>query len=121
MILVVDDERMIRTLITRALQTRGYTVLDACNGHEALALARGYKGTIHLTITDVRMPGLPADEFVAQLRGDRPMVRVIYISGQFSSADLSSGLPGQQAAILPKPFSPTTLTTRVREILDAEE
>ena len=116
-ILVVEDEEMIRALCLRILRLRGYTVLEASNGREALAIAERHRGAIHLLISDMVMPEMGGKELVQQLLPARPEMKVLFLSGYADDSLAGSRLPKADAAFLLKPFSPRALTAKVRDIL----
>ena len=113
-ILVADDEVMIRNLVTLLLQAHGYGVLSASDGQEALELSRKYPGTIELVITDVEMPRLNGMDLRARLLEERPGIRVIVMSGKEAGDILSQNV---NLPFLPKPFDGQALLARVGEIL----
>jgi DNA-binding response OmpR family regulator len=115
-ILVADDEALIRNLVTLLLQHDGYLVLSAADGHEGLELSRKYPGTIDLVITDMDMPRMNGTEMWAHLLEERPGIKVLVMSG----ADISE-IVRQNADLpfLPKPFDGQTLKARVRAVLAA--
>ena len=80
-ILVADDEVLIRNLVTLLMQREGYFVLSAADGQEGLELSRKYPGTIDLVITDVQMPRLNGTDLCAHLLEDRPGIKVLVMSG----------------------------------------
>jgi len=115
-ILVADDEALIRNLVTLLLQQVGYFVLSAADGHEGLELSRTYPGKIDLLITDVNMPRMNGTDLCAHLREERPGIKVLVMSG----ADISEILrKNANMPFLPKPFDGETLKAAVREILAA--
>jgi len=115
-ILVADDEVMIRNLVTILLQRQNYIVLSASDGQEGLELSRKYPGTIDLVITDVQMPRLNGMDLCTHLLKERPGIKVIVMSG----ADMSE-IVSQNANLpfLPKPFDGEALLERVRALLAA--
>jgi CheY-like chemotaxis protein len=113
-ILVADDEVMVRNLVTILMQTEGYFVLAAADGHEALELSRKYPGTIHLVITDVQMPRLNGTDLCARLLEERPGIKVLVMSGADMTEIVSQNV---NLPFLPKPFDGETLKARVRAIL----
>ncbi|MGB7761373.1 MAG: response regulator [Bryobacteraceae bacterium] len=115
-ILVADDEPLIRNLVTLLMQREGHLVLSAANGHEGLELSRQYPGSIELVITDVQMPRLNGTDLCAHLIVERPGIKVLMMSG----ADMDE-ITSQNANLpfLPKPFDGKTLVARVRAILAA--
>ena len=79
--LVADDKAGVRKLASRILRTRGYSVLEAGSGAEALVVAPAWDGRIHLLITDVVMPGMDGWELARRLQDERPGLKTLYISG----------------------------------------
>jgi CheY-like chemotaxis protein len=118
-ILLVEDEEAVRTFARRALENGGYRVLMAASGADALELARGHEGPIHLLLTDVVMPGISGRELAEQLVAVRPDVRVVYTSGYTDDETVRHGVREAETAFLQKPFSPEQLARRVREVLNA--
>ena len=117
-IMLVEDQPEVRRLAARVLRGRGYDVLEASGGEEALALAAAHRGRLHLLVTDVVMPGMKGPEVAARLVAARPGLPVLYVSGY---ADEVLGPREDLLAkgmLLLKPFSPETLSARVRELLD---
>jgi DNA-binding response OmpR family regulator len=115
-ILVAEDEVMIRNLVTLLLQGHGYGVLSASDGQEALELSRKYPGTIELVITDIEMPRLNGMDLRAHLLEERPGTKVMVMSGRETGDILSQNVNLQ---FLPKPFDGEALLARVRAILGA--
>jgi signal transduction histidine kinase/CheY-like chemotaxis protein len=116
-ILVVEDEAGVRELACQFLRVKGYSVLEAGTGQEALELARRHSGTIHLLLSDVVMPKMNGAELATLLKTARPEIRVAFMSGysEFSRGDLGRLFP--EAPILQKPFSPASLVKIVREAI----
>ena len=115
-ILVADDDALIRNLVTLLMQQDGHFVLSAADGHEGLELSRQYPGSIDLVITDLQMPRLNGTDLCAHLMAERPGIKVLVMSG----ADITE-IVSQNANLpfLPKPFDGQTLKARVRAILAA--
>ena len=113
-ILLVEDEESVRQLVRETLESRGYRVLEAANGHTALALAAERKDPLHLVITDVVMPGLSGHELAQQLLAVRPDLKVLYLSGYAQDAFPPSE---SHKAFLQKPFTLQSLARKVREVL----
>ena len=115
-ILVADDEPLIRNLVTLLLQHDGYFVLSAADGHEGLELSRKYPGVIDLLITDVEMPRMNGTDLCGHLMEERPEIKVLVMSGKDISEIIrqNANMP-----FLPKPFDGQTLKARVREVLAA--
>ncbi len=117
-LLVVENEAPIRSLLSQGLERLGYTVLSAESGDVALALVQQHTGPIALVITDVVMPDMSGPELVRRLGAARPGLRTLFMSGY---ADDALGAENELPAdvnFIQKPFSPTALARRVREILD---
>jgi PAS domain S-box-containing protein len=115
-ILLVEDEDKVRAVLQQILANKGYRVLAAQSGEEALALARRHEGTIHLVLTDVTMPQMKGPELAARLLAERPRTRVIYMSGYNEEQ-----LPETGRICLQKPFVAPVLTHTVRAVLDSPE
>src|SRR5579872_1548509 len=113
-ILVADDEPLVRNLVTLLMQDEGYFVLSAADGHEGLELSRKYPGKIDLLITDVDMPRMNGTNLCGHLMEERPGIKVLVMSGADITEIVSynANLP-----FLPKPFDGQTLKARVRHIL----
>jgi CheY-like chemotaxis protein len=118
-VLVVEDEAPVRALAGRILRDRGYTVIEAPNGIEALRLAREFAGDIHLVLTDVVMPGMSGKELVTQLEALRPGIKALYISGYTDNAIIHKGMLDSDVAFLQKPFTIEILTRRVLETINS--
>lgn len=118
-ILLVEDDDVVRNLVRRVLESRGYRVLEARRGAEALDLVRAHGGPLHLLLTDVVMPEMSGRELARHVRGLHPRVRVLYISGYADEEHAHRGVHGPVAGHLSKPFTPEMLQEKVREILDA--
>ncbi|HEX6132631.1 MAG TPA: PAS domain S-box protein [Longimicrobiales bacterium] len=116
-ILLVEDEKSVRDLATRILQRRGYKVIAAADGNEAIEAAERAHGRIHLLLTDVIMPGLNGQDVAERVRALRPDVRVLFMSGYNEEAVLRHGVLAAGSAFIEKPFSPSALLDRVRAIL----
>jgi len=117
-ILVADDAPDILSLARDILKARGYTVLTANDGEEALRLAEGYAGPIHALLADVVMPGLTGPELAERLTGTRHETKVVFMSGYTTEVMGQYGLLHSTAPFLGKPFTPDLLVRKVREALD---
>ena len=118
-ILVVEDERLVRALTRRILKDRGYNVLDAPDGKEALSIAEKYAGEIHLVLTDVVMPGMSGKDLVSRLKSGRPGIKALYTSGYTDNAIVDNGMLESGVAFLQKPFAIEILARKVREVIDS--
>ncbi len=116
-ILLVEDQEGVRSLIRTILIEDGYRVLDAADGLEALTLAAGHPAGIDLLITDLQMPKMSGRELAGRLRQTRPETKVLLISGHTSEAVASESTLEAGVSFLPKPFTPSALAARVRELL----
>ncbi|HWM92197.1 MAG TPA: ATP-binding protein [Thermoanaerobaculia bacterium] len=114
-ILLVEDDGEVRRVLHQILVGKGYRVIQAESGDEALAMARMFRGPIHLLLTDVTMPRMKGPELASRLLADRSRTRVLYMSGYNDES-----LPAEET-ILQKPFPAQTLTQTIRSILDIEE
>jgi CheY-like chemotaxis protein len=97
----------------------GYNVLETAKGPDALALASGYDGNIDLLVTDLVMPEMSGTVLAEHLRQSRPNVKVLFISGYTDNALLRRGVLAHPVAFLQKPFTLSTLSRKVREVLDS--
>jgi len=120
-VLVVEDEDGVRSLVSRVLRGRGYTVLEAASGSTALEKVEEHDGSIDVVLTDVIMPGMSGPDLVRQLINDRPALRVIYMSGYTQDEVLHHGVRQDAASFLEKPMTPGALVAKVREVLDTAE
>jgi len=118
-LLLVEDEDSIREPATEILESRGYLVLPASGGAEALAIAQAHAGPIDLMITDVVMPGMNGNQLAEELRSLRPGMRVLFISGYPEDAIAHHGVLDAGKAFLQKPCPAAVLLRTVREVLDA--
>jgi PAS domain S-box-containing protein len=118
-ILLVEDEPAVRNLVERVLNSRGYHVLSAGHGGDALKLARARDGGIDLVLTDIVMPAMSGRELVDALRTTRPDVRVLYMSGYTDDEIVRRGLHDPTMAFIQKPFTAENLAVQVRKVLDA--
>ena len=117
-ILLVEDDSSLRKLTRRVLESKGYTLLEAASGEQALSLLRGHESPVHLLLTDVVMPGLSGRQVAEQVLQARPSVSILYMSGYTEDAVLRHGIASNEAPLLQKPFTPDALVRAVRERLD---
>jgi CheY-like chemotaxis protein len=116
-ILVVEDNSSLRALIKTTLRQKGYRVFSAGTGEDSVILCRNVKGDIHLLLSDLVLPDINGVELSVQLTALRPGMKTVYMSGYpggvASRVDMLSN-----AVLLEKPFSPETLLTALRRVLD---
>ncbi|MBE7557365.1 MAG: PAS domain S-box protein [Anaerolineales bacterium] len=117
-ILLVEDEEGVRNLIGRTLKSKGYTVLEARHGDEALLLAGQHQRPIDLLLTDVIMPQMSGRDLTERLKAFQPSIKVLFMSGYTDDAVVRHGLLTAEVEFLSKPFSPDTLAAKVRRVLD---
>ncbi len=120
-VLLVEDEPGVRRLVNETLRLHGYTVLEARHGIEALLTGAKHAGPIHLLLTDVVMPQMSGPEVAEKLATVRPEVKVLYMSGYPDHPAFSKGGIDTEHSFLQKPFTPTTLAQKVREVLDGSK
>jgi two-component system, cell cycle sensor histidine kinase and response regulator CckA len=121
-ILLVDDEPDILAIAREMLEGEGYEILDALNAEEAVRVAAGHAGPIHLLLTDVVMPGASGQDLAQLLGLQRPDLRVLYMSsfaiikGRRQFAEVENGLDLGVPIVL-KPFTAERLMEKVQEVL----
>ena len=118
-ILLAEDEASVRRLLRRLLDANGYRVIEAADGREALRLLEQHGGSIDLLLTDIVMPGLNGRELSQKALASKPGLKVIYMSGYTDEALSDTGALGPGVSFLRKPLKLDTLSTRIREVLDA--
>jgi PAS domain S-box-containing protein len=119
-VLVVEDEAAVRNLLRRVLQSRGYTILEARDGQEAIEVAQQHLGRIDLLITDLVMPRMSGRELIERLVQVRPEIRILLMSGYSDKMAVDQGMLQASLTFVQKPFGPIDLVRKVREVLDAE-
>jgi PAS domain S-box-containing protein len=120
-ILVVEDQDAVSTVIRGALRLAGYHVIVAVDGSQALEILGSQPGTVDLAIVDVIMPDMRGPELARRLRLLRPGTKVLFISGYTEGAFVASEALPPGTWFLRKPFTPETLTAKVRDAIDAEK
>ena len=116
-IVVVDDQDEVRSLMTLMLRRKGYSVIDAPSGADAIRIIEAHTGPVDLLVTDVMMPGIGGQELYEYLSGRHPHMKVLFVSGYTDHVFDGRDMP---ASFLAKPFLLDTLARRVREILETE-
>jgi CheY-like chemotaxis protein len=117
-VLVAEDDEQVRAVVRRVLARAGYQVLEARSGGEALAIAERHLESIDLLVTDVVMPEMGGPELAAALKGRRPSLRLLYMSGYTDDSVLRHGILEGDVAFIQKPLTPDLLLRKVRETLD---
>jgi CheY-like chemotaxis protein len=120
-ILVVEDEEPIRTLVRACLEGNGYSVLDAADPASAIELSNRHSGRIHLLLSDVIMPGMSGRELALRMVALRPTVKVMYMSGYANDLIDDRGTLDRNVVLLEKPFTRHALLTKVRQALQNAE
>jgi len=118
-ILLVEDEEAVRSFAARALKLRGYSVLEAAGGEEALEIVQNAKSPIHLLITDVVMPNMDGPTLVRAVKRIRPDMAVIFMSGYAEETFRRNEEKAEDLHFLPKPFGLKQLAAKVKEVLAA--
>ena len=116
-ILLVEDEEAVRSFAARALKMRGYSVLEASGGEEALEIVKTSKVPIHLLITDVVMPNMDGPTLVRAVKRIKPEMAVIFMSGYAEEAFRRNDEKAEDLHFLPKPFGLKQLAAKVKEVL----
>ncbi|HTW57487.1 MAG TPA: ATP-binding protein [Terriglobales bacterium] len=117
-ILLVEDDRQVRDLAGAVLTSCGYTVLVAESARAVASKCEQHRGEIHLLLTDVVMPGVGGREIANQVLARRPSTKVLYMSGYTTNAIIHHGVLDPGTFFLQKPFTPASLSAKVREVLD---
>jgi CheY-like chemotaxis protein len=120
-VLLVEDETDLREILQHYLESKGYTVLSAGDGHAGLAACREQLPYPRLLITDVVMPGMSGRALADQLRSENPAMKVLYLSGYTDDAVLRHGILPSDTHFLQKPFALHDLASKVRNILDGPQ
>jgi two-component system cell cycle sensor histidine kinase/response regulator CckA len=118
-ILLVEDDSQVRRLTARTLVQAGYTVLESSNATEALELCRSTDERLSLLLSDLVLPGMDGRSLADEVRSLMPEMKVLFMSG-YSATQSVVGRGGGDGGpqVMPKPFTPETLTQTVRETLD---
>ena len=117
-VLLVEDEEALRRATAEFLTLRGYTVLEARDGLDALSVTKNHGSTIHLAVTDVVMPHMSGGQLANELDTLRPETRVLFVSGYAGQTVLDHKVVNVENNFLQKPFTLTQLAHKVRAVLD---
>jgi PAS domain S-box-containing protein len=117
-ILLVEDEDQVRAAALGILSRQGYDVIEARSGGEALLICEKHLRPIHLLLTDVVMPQMSGPELSKRLAALEPNMKLLCMSGYTDDSIFRHGVLEAEIAFLQKPFTPQTLTRRVREVID---
>ena len=109
-ILIAEDDVVVRSIAQIVLEAAGYFVLSANDGADALNISRQYPGTIHALLSDVQMPNIDGLQLRDQILIERPETRILLMSAQLESS-------AENILVLRKPFSPAVLVDRIRQLL----
>lgn len=120
-ILLIEDDNALRELARQILVSRGYTVLEAASGSEALHLCTLFHGKLHLLLTDVVMPGMSGKEVADQIVKLHPRIAVVYMTGYTENSIIRQGVVEDDVNLIEKPFTPESLAAILRAVLDRRE
>ncbi|MEM6588574.1 MAG: ATP-binding protein [Pseudomonadota bacterium] len=120
-VMLVEDEAPVRAFASRALKMKGFSVIEAASGEEALSLLEDDALHIDVIVTDVVMPGLDGPTWVSQAMHTRPDTKVVFVSGYAADSVDGGMMPGMPSVFLPKPFSLTELVETVQSQLASSE
>ncbi len=118
-VLLVEDEEGVRRLLTHVLRMRGYNVLEAPDGEEALRLFREHGAAIRLVLTDVMMPRMTGPVLAEKLLTEQPDLKIVFMSGYPDDHLSRAGALSRGCSLLRKPLLPETVALAVREALDS--
>lgn len=116
-VLLADDELVVRSLARSVLTRAGYKVLDAVDGEQALEVSRQYAGPIDLLLTDVKMPKMDGLQLSAHISRERPGIKILLMSGRASSELV---VLGERMPFLRKPFLPDALCEKLNSLFAQE-
>ena len=116
-ILLVEDEEGLRSLNARGLRSRGYTVVEASNGIEAMEMLEEQNGAVDLVVSDVVMPEMDGPTLLKEMRARNPDLKIIFVSGYAEEAFEKSLPENEQFAFLAKPFALSALIAKVKETM----
>ena len=116
-ILLVEDSDVVREVITRMLESGGFTVLPASGAENALSISRRKDVVIDLLLTDIVMPEVSGVELAASLERERPDIRILFMTGYAEEVVVNEGILWKGGECIGKPFTQEQITKMVRKIL----
>jgi two-component system cell cycle sensor histidine kinase/response regulator CckA len=120
-ILLVEDEENVRRPICEILRSKGYNVLEAADGAQAIEMSQGHSGPIHLMVTDILLGSMSGVELAEKLSYDRAEMKVLFATGYPAGLAEGSGLDSDDTNLIKKPFSGKDLAAKVREVLESAD
>jgi CheY-like chemotaxis protein len=117
-VLVAEDEPMVRSIMARTLRDCGYSVLEASHGQEALAVLEAERGEVSLLVVDLVMPEMGGRELAARVAERWPGIPILFISGYTGVDVVRRGLLEEGREFLQKPLAPEELARKVRQLAD---
>ena len=119
-VLLVEDEDAVRSFAARALQTRGYTVLEAASGEHALEVLDEFDGDLDVVVSDVVMPNMDGPTLIRELNERKPGLKIIFVSGYAEDAFRRNLDKTITFEFLPKPFSLKQLAAKVKDVIERD-
>jgi PAS domain S-box-containing protein len=119
-VLVVEDQAEARSVICETLRRRGYTVIEAINGPDAIVKGRQSDVPIDVMLTDVVMPGMGGRRVAEVIRATRPQLKIVYMSGYTDSSIVDHGILEPGVTFVQKPFATDMLLRKIRDVLDTQ-
>ena len=120
-VLLVEDEEVVRNLTRRILKQRGFHVLEAADGHEALRISAAHVGDIDLLLSDIVMPQMNGQVLARELRKTYPDIKVVFMSGYAGDFAVKDPFFDPTLNFLQKPFTPSALVHKIRALLDTPQ
>jgi PAS domain S-box-containing protein len=117
-ILIVEDDRDVRNMLTKVLEGHGYTTIEAVDGDDAIKRHEEHKGKVDLVILDVVIPGKSGKEVFDEITRINPSVKAVFVSGYTGDVVIDKGIQSEGVDFLQKPLSVPKLLAKVREVLD---
>ena len=114
----MEDDRDVRHMLMKILESRGYETIEAIDGDDAIKLYDEHRGKVDLTILDVVMPGRNGKEVFDELTRIDPSIKAIFVSGYTGDIVIDKGIRKENVDFLQKPLSVPALLSKVREVLD---